>query len=366
MTLPRIALVGDYPPPHGGVSVHVAALERALRGRGVDARVLDIGKGRHEGPSVVPAGTPLRYAAALARAAAERRVVHAHTSGANPKSWMVAASAGRARLPGAPRAVLTLHSGLGPSWLAERRARRAAARLACAPYGRVVAVNAEIAEALASCGVRRERVVVIPAFLGAALAPGEPPARFAALRAAHAPVFCAAVAPGATYGEDVLVAAFEDVRAAEPRAALALFGPGSERGAGAALGPDRGVLALGEIDHAAALGVIGACDVFVRPTRADGDALSVREALSLGRAVVASGVGYRPPGCALVRAGDAADLARGMLAASRQPARAGALAASPAQDAFEQLLAVYRAVAEEGRTLPSDSAHMEETPSCHP
>jgi len=46
--------------------------------------------------------------------------------------------------------------------------------------------------------------------------------------------------------------------------------------------------------------------VFVRPTLADGDAVSVREALALGRVVVASAVGERPAAARLFPAGDAA------------------------------------------------------------
>src|SRR5919206_3387789 len=111
----RIALVGDYPPPHGGVSVHVAALERALRARGDEVRVLDVGKGDHDGPGVEPARGALRYGAALARAAAGRWLLHVHTNGANPKSWLVAAAAPRARPPGAPRPGLPPHPGLCPA-----------------------------------------------------------------------------------------------------------------------------------------------------------------------------------------------------------------------------------------------------------
>jgi glycogen synthase len=362
----RIALVGDYPPPHGGVSVHVAALERALRGRGVDVVVLDIGKGSNEALGVAPARSPLRYGAALARAAAARRLVHVHTNGANPKSWLVAATAARARLPGTPRPVLTLHSGLCPAWLAAAADRRETARRACEPYGRIVAVNAEIASALEGCGVARERIAVIPAFLASAIEPGPAPRRFAVLREARAPVFCAAIAPGATYGEDLLLAAFAAVRAREPRAGLAVFGPGSSDGASAQAGLRGGVLALGELPHPSALGVIAASDVFVRATRADGDALSVREALSLGRSVVASAVGHRPPGCLLFHPGDAGDLARRMLAAARGPPPQRVGATFPARDPFEELVEVYEALAGEVRTLPSDSARLGETPPCPP
>jgi glycosyltransferase involved in cell wall biosynthesis len=85
-----------------------------------------------------------------------------------------------------------------------------------------------------------------------------------------------------------------------PEAALALYGPGSESLLAA------GVHAFGELHRPQALALMAACDVFVRPTLADGDAISVREAIALGRPVVASAVGARPPEARLFPAGDAA------------------------------------------------------------
>jgi glycosyltransferase involved in cell wall biosynthesis len=166
----------------------------------------------------------------------------------------------------------------------------------------------------------------------------------------------------------VLLAAFAAVRERAPRAALAVFGPGSAEGPSAAVGLRGGILALGEVEHAAALGVIAACDVFVRPTRADGDALSVREALSLGRNVVASDVGHRPPGCLLFRAGDAAGLARRMLAAAHRPRPVPVSRMLPMRDPFEQLVDVYHHLAEEAaeggaRPLASGSERRGEAPS---
>jgi glycosyltransferase involved in cell wall biosynthesis len=360
----KIALVGDYPPPFGGVSVHVAALAQALRSRHVDVRVLDIGRGDHRGPAIAPARGAPRYAAMLAAVAAEQRLVHVHTSGANLKSWLVALAASRVRLPGAPRPLLTIHSGLAPRYLGSRRCRQRMAQAICSGFGHVLAVSPDLAAALEGAGVPRALVSVEPAFLVAQLAPGLPPPAVGDFRAAHAPLFCACVAPGATYGEDLLARAFEAVRRRLPRAGLVVFGRGSECGAAMARGPAAGhgggVLALGEVEHAAALGVLCACDVFVRPTRADGDALSVREALALGRAVVASDVGYRPPGCLLFRADDAADLVDRMVEVSLLPARAGRPAA--ARDALGRILALYRALTR-GRPIPTDSACGGQLPS---
>ena len=52
------------------------------------------------------------------------------------------------------------------------------------------------------------------------------------------------------------------------------------------------------------------CDLFVRPTSTDGDAVSIREALWLGVPTVASDAVARPAGVATFRSRDADDLAR--------------------------------------------------------
>jgi glycosyltransferase involved in cell wall biosynthesis len=308
---------------------------------------------------VVPArGAPLLLSA-LARAALERRLVHLHTNGANRGSWAAAQVAARARLPGGPAGVLTLHSGLCPPYLAASPGRRRWARLACQGFGQVIAVSQAIADALHGCGVKASRIAVMPAFLGAAPAWDALPARYEALRSRCTRLFAAAVAPGPTYGEDLLLEAFRRVRALDPCAGLAVFGRGSQAGPAGRIGLAQGVLALGEVGHAEAQAIIGASDVFVRPTRADGDANSVREALALGRAVVASDAAARPAGCLVFRTGDAEDLAARM----RQAAAAPPPATRPARvtDPAGELMAIYRRIAGE-RPIPRDSEPLRESP----
>jgi glycosyltransferase involved in cell wall biosynthesis len=342
----RVALIGNWPPPYGGVSVHVSALARALRAGGVDVRVLDIGHGDHRGPGVAPVRRPARYAAALAAVAASGRLVHLHTNGANAKSWLVALAAGRARRFGAPRGVLTIHSGSAPAFLRGGADRRRLAAASCSGYGAVVAVNEEIAAELAASGVPPDRVVVLPPFSPEVLREREEPAGLAAFRAARATLLAAAVAPGPTYGADLLLPAFAALRARWPGAGLVAFGAGTEEPEWRA----PGVLGLGEIPHAGALAVLAAADVFVRPTRADGDALSVREALALGCTVVASDVGHRPAGCLLFPCGDGTALAARLAEAVAAP-RPGPRSLSP--DPFDALASIYRSLWA-GRTLPDD------------
>jgi len=338
----KVALVGNWPPPHGGIAVHVAGLARALRQRGARVRVLDIGQGDHAALELVPARGPAAFGVALAAAALGGWLIHVHTNGANVKSWLVALSAGRARRPFGPHGVLSIHSGHSPPWLAASAGRRLLARAACAGFGKVVTVSEPIAEALAAAGVPRRLLTVLSPFSPSLVEPGEPPPQLAAIRARHSPLFCAAVAPGPTYGEDLLVPAFERVRAGVPRAGLVVFGPGTRKGLAAGCGHGSGVYALGELDHPVALATVRGCDVFVRPSRTDGDSVSVREALAMGRVVVASNVGHRPHGCLLFPVGDAGALAWRLLEAGRAPAPPVSIASL--RDPVEDLCAIYAAL----------------------
>jgi glycosyltransferase involved in cell wall biosynthesis len=67
---------------------------------------------------------------------------------------------------------------------------------------------------------------------------------------------------------------------------------------------------LGDRRHDECLMVMARSRAFVRPTRADGDSISVREALALQVPTVASDAAPRPEGTHLFAAGDVDDLVR--------------------------------------------------------
>ncbi|GAC1341947.1 MAG: hypothetical protein NVS2B9_05240 [Myxococcales bacterium] len=343
----KVLLVGDFPPPHGGVAVHVEELQRAVRADGGEAIVLDIGRGQLPAEGVLAARTPARFLAHLAAYAMRGYLIHVHTSGANPKSWVLAslcAAAGRA--VGRP-ALLTLHSGLGPEYLSASPLRRAVAGASARSFEAVIAVSHPIARMLRLCGVPARRLFVLPAFSPANLQPGAAPPGFEEIRSAGGPILCAMLAPGKLYGERVLLRAFARVREHLPDARLVLYGAGTSspelRAAAQELcGPSAdAVHGLGELARPAALAVIAGCDVFVRPTLADGDSVSVREALALGRRVVATAVGNRPQAVRLVAPGDDLQLAAGICKSlAEAPSPAGEPAAG--DDAIARIFALYR------------------------
>ena len=330
----KVLLVGDFPPPNGGVATHVEELFHAVRASGAQCEVLDIGKGQLPADGVVPAGSMARFSALLGTYAARGFRIHVHTSGANPRSWMLAqacAAAGRLSLG----ALITLHSGLLPAWMEEAPSRRALARAVLLQFAHVIAVSEPIRDALARCGVGG--VTVVPAFSREFVKPAAPPPGLAEVREHARPLYCAMIAPRPEYGADILLEAFAQARARLPEAALALYGPGSE----SVRAP--GVHAFGELQRPQALALMAACDVFVRPTLADGDSVSVREALALGCRVVATSVGHRPAEVRLVPPAAVGPLAEALVQAAGEiaarPERGQATA--PAGGGLQQILSLY-------------------------
>jgi glycosyltransferase involved in cell wall biosynthesis len=343
----KVLLVGDFPPPHGGVAVHVEELHRAIRATGGEAVVLDVGKGQLPADGVVAAGSPGRFLVQLGWHAARGYLIHIHTSGSNPKSWLLASlCAAAGRVVGRP-ALITLHSGLAPEYLSASPLRRAVAGAVSRAFSAVIAVSHPIARMLRICGVPARHLFVLPAFSSANLETGAPPAEFDEIRRRGGTLLCAMLAPGKVYGERVLLRAFARVRARVPEARLVLYGVGTgspelRAVAQELCGPSAAAVhGLGELSRPAALAVIAGCDVFVRPTLADGDSVAVREALALGRRVVATAVGNRPREARLVAPGDDLQLASGICEAlAESPAAAEGPSADG--DAIARILALYR------------------------
>jgi glycogen synthase len=294
------------PPPSGGIASHVAALARALRLAGASVDVVDPSHGR------------LRLSANLGLAALRGALVHVHICGHNSSSWALAALCAG----GAPP-IVTVHSGLAPAYLRGlKRSARAAVSALLGRAAAVVCVSHEVASAVSELGGRQ--VVIATPFLAAGVTPSMPPREVLRARSRFPRLIAACVAPGPEYGGDVLAGGFARAAQVDPGLGLVLFGPGGAdrvvaRALAAARAGDR-VIDAGELPHDQALGAIAAADLFVRPTLADGDAVSVREALFLGRPVVASDAAHRPPGVRLFKTGDGHALADAILDAFDSPA----------------------------------------------
>lgn len=363
-------LVGPLGPPSGGVTSHLWDLRSAVVSLGGSVRMFDPAR-RVRGPRDLGASLTRvlfdaatramaggRLAAALAAARTRGDLVHLHTNGHNHGSWEVIGLIGLLAGGRGGGAMLTLHSGLAPAYLAAhpRIVRRLADR-----YERVVCVSQAIAEALVRTGFAEERLIVAPAFSPTTLPLPLPPPGLGVARRRHRPLLAATLSPGAEYGADVLVEGFTRLVRDDPEgrmgdAGLVLFGPAARDPELAATLQERGlgwrVYAYADLNRGEALAVLRTCDVFLRPTRADGDSISVREALALGVRVVASDAAVRPAGVRCHAAGNGAALAAAVREALELPAPADLKSEGGVSDTLAPLVAAYRAAGLEIEEAP--------------
>lgn len=335
----KVLLVGPFPPPHGGVSVHVATLQEHLRKSGIACRVLNISRDAPRSDSYISIRGSWHLMILLLRYSFEGWSLHVHINGHNVKSWFVALAAGLAGAIGrrARGAMLTIHSGMSPAYLNSRRFARFLAWVTCGFYRHIIAVNSEIGESLRSLPVPEKRVEILPAFFSTPAALRQLPDGFQEWSQSHDPVLSTALFFRPEYGFSLLVQAISELRRKHPRLGCVVMGDSESRPEG--LQPH--VFAIGDVSHESCLAVIARSDVFVRPTFSDGDAISVREALALGTPVVASDVVPRPAGTLCFTTGDARDLALKLesLLCRPDPLRYPLL--EPAENGVLRLLELY-------------------------
>ena len=348
----KLLLVGPFPPPHGGISVHVAEAKEQLERAGIESRVLNINRAVPDSKEYVSCSSRLELLRVLLAHARQGWTLHLHINGHNDKSWMIAAACG---LVGqlAPGSLLTLHSGMAPGYLRNGSIwRRLLAYIACRLYDRVIVVNRQIWCSIVSLGVAPDCLEVIPAYF--AISPRSTlPATGSDLGKHSRPLISTVLFHRPEYNVDLLIHALSRLRNRYPDLRCLIIGGGEQRQQTEQLirkeGMEESVGLLGDVSHERCLGLIAASDLFIRVAQEDGDSISVREALSLGVPAVVSNVGHRPSGAILFHPGDLDDLVstvEAILVAPRTNS-AGALVLPPVPT-VHPLLDIYNGLAVQG------------------
>lgn len=311
----------------GGGELFLRDLVKALAARQVAQHVFCVGPGGRLAPELVALRIPvtvfekrstLGLATIRAMAAALRRVRPdlVHTHGEAGVFWGIPA----ARLAGLP-ALTLVYQNYRETW-AKMWAARALLRYPRA----IVAGSADVARFVErEWSVPSDRLHTIPC--------GIDPAAFATPRrdstsSGSPPVLVTVGRLVARKGHSVLLAALRHVRGVYPDVRLDLVGDGPLRGELQATSR-----AYGVADAVRFLGtvypihpILGGADVFVFPSLVEPQGLAVLEAYAAGVPVVASRVGGIPEMLEdeidglLVRPGDPADLARGVVRMLKDPA----------------------------------------------
>src|SRR5690242_2487439 len=156
----KVLFVGPYPPPHGGISVHVSNAHALMKQAGQQSSVLNIDPRAPESDAYIKVSGALDFARELVRHVWNEWTLDVHSNGHGGKTWSIALACGIASRFGTG-ARLTLHSGMAPAYVRSApKWKRRVIRLTCALYSAVVCVNAEIGNAMKELGVGEKRLQI--------------------------------------------------------------------------------------------------------------------------------------------------------------------------------------------------------------
>lgn len=330
MLAAEIAILGSYPPPHGGAANHVFRLCGELERRGISFVVYNAVTQAHDGSRVVCVHDRRRRWLLEYLATAQERVIYFMSD--RLAAWTVAAALERLR---GKRVLVRLRNEVLPHLLAEHPRRGAVAAAMLRQLSGVVAVSQQLADTAVRVGLPPSRVHWSPGFLPPRqeeFDPGRVAREVMEFVDAHQPLIAASGRimwhkGEDLYGLDMVTELVRRLRPDYPRigGVVCFFDHSADerprldelRKRAAADGVGESVLF--NTVPGPFLPVLARSDLFVRPTNTDGDANTVREAMALGVTAVASDVVERPAGAMTFRSRDHDDferVARSALAAS--------------------------------------------------
>ncbi len=297
-------LVGPYPPPSGGVSMHIERLYSALTVQGVSVTVLDhFSRGAQAAHVVGLRKNPVRYTREIRRRTSD--LTHYHHSRLDT---LVAAASGLSVRSG--HRVVTLHSHRIEQELGSSAPGvRAATTWALRRFDTVIAVSDAIAAIVSPVLRDGQRLEVVPAYLPAARPSTVDPEPAVLPTLVVSAYQLGHDAESDIYGLTLACETFRYLASQGTDWSLEIFLAQAPRSRAQATylkrlrqllatsaAPERGTIHIG----APLVPALRRNTVYLRPTLTDGDAVSVREALDLSVPVLASDVADRPPGVSVV------------------------------------------------------------------
>lgn len=337
----NILLIGPYPPPLGGNSVHIQRLLSLLQAAHHRVKVLDIFSTNHAASKpaevLVLTGGVLRKLAKLRAAASNTppdTIVHIHVSAMRRFKWF--APLLLVLFWRQPK-VITIHSGsfieqTSTTWI------RLYVKQILRWFSQIIVVNEEQIQHLKTLGIPLEKIDVIPAFLPPTPdISGIPPEITTARGNKMLAVTSGYLTP--IYHYDLLI---DCIAQLDPQKYHFIFSfyntidPEYKAHIYGRLEQLNNVSISHDLPPNVFAGILSQSDVYVRTTLTDGDAVAVREALYFNKTVFASDCVKRPAACHLFKTGDSQDLLRLFSDKAENHAQQEA-----AETQFQRILTVY-------------------------
>lgn len=306
----KLAIVGSYPPPYGGVGVHVQRLCALLDERGIDYRVYNATSDVGDGKRVL--GVFHRRRSWMLKYAITGKEPVVYIMSDRMAAWIVGGLMAALR---GKRVAIRLRNAALPDWIAKSTLKRMLAQWTLRRMRAVVGVSRLLIDSAASLGVPANRLHWSPGFLPPTPGDVDPQMMAPAVRefiSQHAPIISANGKIDRyngvdLYGLDHCIELAARLRTQYPNVGVVFcfgdFHPSEQPRLDELLdqarraGVENNVLL--HTTPGAFVPVLAASDVFIRPSNTDGDAISVREALYLGVPTIASDAVARPAGAKL-------------------------------------------------------------------
>lgn len=337
--LPQVALIGAYPPPIGGNSLHIYRLFHLLKKHGYKVQVLDyIGQDLlNDSPNIKRLSGNLLSKAWQAfyfmRGFQKGSIMHFHVSTLirfqRVAPFLLLSSIGHKR-------VITIHSGrFVENW--QTPLRRASLRILLSWFQGLIVVSQEIKTALVSMDIDPSQVFVIPAYLKEIVQSEHLPDSFKEIPQGKIKIITSGQIIR-IYNYEILIDSISHIDPGKFHIIFAFYGEHDaqyETTIKKLISQYSNVTIYQDLSPQAFLAVLDSSDIYVRTTQRDGDSVAVREALELGKKVYATDCVQRPSGCELFTKSEELILQLQNYDDEKQ------IKTNPSGDGFPQILELY-------------------------
>jgi glycosyltransferase involved in cell wall biosynthesis len=308
--VPEFAILGSYPPPYGGVTIHTRRLCTLLEGRGIDYIVYNAASDTENGETVVSVFRT-RYLWMLWYALFGRNPT-VYVMSPRLMSWLLGAFMAGIR---GKKVFLRIQNSRLIDWCGKSAFRAFLAKFSLSQISEIIAVNREIHAQLVELGVNPQKAHVFPGFLPPVSSDLSQDTIFPEVwqfLETHGPIISANGKVSFyrghdLYGLDLLLDLSIQLKPEYPDLGIifcfSTYSPADEeyleklRSRAESHGVWENLFF--NLQGGPFLPILKHSDLFVRPTNTDGDANSIREALYLGIPTVASDAVGRPEGVVL-------------------------------------------------------------------
>lgn len=308
----EIIQVGSCPPPFGGQSVHIKALQDFLNIHDHHCTIFNTGGNKAIKNEHVVNIQSTKDLAGKLWSTQRDTLIHLHIGKLGHLGKVFAC--GFVNIIKRKKLVITIHSG---SFLDDYNdlndLKKYLLLRILKSCQRIISVNEKIKTGLMEKGIEPGKVLIIPAFsLSIDFTNINTNKNVEEFFQHHSPVVSCVGFFEPQYGLELAVDAVAELKGIYPEIGIIIMASGKDEASFLThvekCGCQNEVMVLNNESRDQCLLILAKSDLFLRPTKYDGDAISVREALALGTTVVASKTDFRPEGAILFKNGDLKDL----------------------------------------------------------